>query len=681
MDLLQRKARRSKWAVIEAITELPRTLDETYEDAMERIRSQHPDDVELALRALKWVYFAREPLDLKDFQYAMVINQGDTNIQQNRVDEPEYVASVCAGMIQLDSEAQVIRPVHETAQDYFERQANESAAAHLLIAATCLTYFLSDRFYQIPTHVRRVDLINSRGPVLYRARIWAFLSQNCFARYAATYTMVHICRSSQDELLDMLIKLSLEGAKLKTDISSPFIAGPKLTAFLLAQPEDAFSTGRFGNMGPFQFAAGFRLNHLIPIFIRRGVDVNGRDYNQHTPLYVSTCVGNEEATKMLLDAGANVNATSRVSTPRVFDSELRVTPLNEAYYRGWDSIVLMLIAKGARIHNFEREFPSIEQQPPVGDVDSTELCYSIAKREIENKLQHELSLHSDKSSQISRVLYMLSKHVDLTEVGFGNFMDVEDDCGRRPLDWALAEGNAGVLTRLLNQGANVNEFRMLGKLHDGRYSLNFDVVECFKLVLDARPSLKLDGADASTLFSQAVHHKNFALIRLLLRRESQFEGAAFVSYRALLSIVQSGETDLIEPILRRAANPAVNDRGPPMIWVASFLGHTEMVQALHSFGANINTSCHGLGTVLGTPLAAAASSAKLETVKALISLGAQLNTISSRLGTALDIATALDRTEVGEYLTQQGGTCCRSGSILTKHVYDLTFSKVAAGTG
>jgi hypothetical protein len=193
----------------------------------------------------------------------------------------------------------------------------------------------------------------------------------------------------------MLIKLSLEGAKLKTDISSPFIAGPKLTAFLLAQPEDAFSTGRFGNMGPFQFAAGFRLNHLIPIFIRRGVDVNGRDYNQHTPLYVSTCVGNEEATKMLLDAGANVNATSRVSTPQVFDSELRVTPLNEAYYRGWDSIVLMLIAKGARIHNFEPEIASIEQQRPETSIPQSS---GTALQKERLKTNHNMNSHCIQTS-------------------------------------------------------------------------------------------------------------------------------------------------------------------------------------------------------------------------------------------------------------------------------------------
>jgi hypothetical protein len=256
MDLLQRKAKRSKWAVKEAITELPGTLDKTYGDAIARIRSQHSVDVELALCALKWVYFAFKPINLKDLQYTIIIIPRDTNIHQDRVDEPGYIVSVCAGLVQLNKDAQVIRPVHKTTQSYLEQQTKDVAGAHAQIAAACLTYILSKNLYQIPTSVRRVDLVNRRGPVVYRARAWSFILQHCFARYAATYALTHIYRSSESKiLLDMLTRLCLEDAKLNSNNSSPFIAGPKSTAFLLVQPEEVFSIGSFANMGPLQFAA------------------------------------------------------------------------------------------------------------------------------------------------------------------------------------------------------------------------------------------------------------------------------------------------------------------------------------------------------------------------------------------------------------------------------------------
>jgi hypothetical protein len=194
------------------------------------------------------------------------------------------------------------------------------------------------------------------------------------------------------------------------------------------------------------------------------------------------------------------------------------------------------------------------------DGGSAEIWQRIAERQ----------MLAEKSSDISRTLYMLSKHANLTDVGFTNMIDFEDDRGKRPLDWALDEGNVRVLKSLLSQGASINGFRMLEKAHADRYSLNSSVVECLRVILDTRPALQLDGADASALFSQAAHYKNYGLIRLLLRREAQLEGASFVSYRALLKIVEDGETDLVEPILKRAASPVHDDPGPPMIWVASF---------------------------------------------------------------------------------------------------------------
>jgi hypothetical protein len=64
-----------------------------------------------------------------------------------------------------------------------------------------------------------------------------------------------------------------------------------------------------------------------------------------------------------------------------------------------------------------------------------------------------------------------------------------------------------------------------------------------------------------------------------------------------------------------------------------------------------------------------------------VSLRAKVDIVCSRLGTAFDIATVLGRTEVLEYLIQQGGSSCGSKSMLTTEIYNLTFSKLAAGTG
>ncbi|KAF2493616.1 ankyrin, partial [Lophium mytilinum] len=322
MDLLERKAKRSRWAVNEAITELPKTLDQTYGDALLRIRTQHPEDVELALRALQWVYFAREPLSLKDFQYAMVIVAGDTDIQQDRVDEPEYVISACAGLIQLDREAQVVRPVHETAQAYFDGKPQEASAAHSDIAATCLTYLLST------------------------TRAWSYLSEQPFARYASTYAIMHTQRAGEAKPWDLLLRLCLEDVQQTPAEIRNVAFGPKLTAFLLVQSEEAFNIGRIGNMGPLQFAAYYGLNEMLSKLLNAGIGANMSDYNRHTPLHVAVWAGNEEAVRILLDSGASVNASSEIETREFYPNYYRSTPLSEAWHRKHSSIYDLLLSRG-----------------------------------------------------------------------------------------------------------------------------------------------------------------------------------------------------------------------------------------------------------------------------------------------------------------------------------------------
>jgi len=149
---------------------------------------------------------------------------------------------------------------------------------------------------------------------------------------------------------------------------------------------------------------------------------------------------------------------------------------------------------------------------------------------------------------VSRLVYKFSGVIDFAGLG-GELINVEDDRGRLPADWAFEKGDIPALKLLLDHDASVNEFRMLGQIYAGRYSIKSDVVECLRIILEARPSLKLDGADASSLFSQAARHGNYALIRLLLQRQKLFGGASLVSSRALQKIVDSGEVEMVEPIL------------------------------------------------------------------------------------------------------------------------------------
>ena len=95
------------------------------------------------------------------------------------------------------------------------------------------------------------------------------------------------------------------------------------------------------------YAAAFRTPEVVALMLREGADVNWRGgFRDTTPLHeAATADANLESLELLLDAGANVNATTRIEDPSGFyggalDGQ---TPLHEAAYYGQVKILTRLL--------------------------------------------------------------------------------------------------------------------------------------------------------------------------------------------------------------------------------------------------------------------------------------------------------------------------------------------------
>jgi hypothetical protein len=116
-----------------------------YEEAMRRIESQNSDDKQLAERVLLWITFALKPLTLKELQHALAVEPDETDLDEEDLPDEELLASVCAGLVTVDREGDIIRLVHYTTQEYFERiRMAQFPYAQTSIATTCLStlYFI-----------------------------------------------------------------------------------------------------------------------------------------------------------------------------------------------------------------------------------------------------------------------------------------------------------------------------------------------------------------------------------------------------------------------------------------------------------------------------------------------------------------------------------------------------------
>jgi hypothetical protein len=116
-------------------------LDDAYKKALQRIDGQLEGDRELARKVLSWITFAKRPLTTVEICCALAVEPEEDEIDPENVLTQEDLISVCAGLVVVDQESDLIRLVHYTTQEYFERTGdvwNPGGQEH--IATTCLTY-------------------------------------------------------------------------------------------------------------------------------------------------------------------------------------------------------------------------------------------------------------------------------------------------------------------------------------------------------------------------------------------------------------------------------------------------------------------------------------------------------------------------------------------------------------
>ncbi|KAH6668467.1 hypothetical protein B0J14DRAFT_518928, partial [Halenospora varia] len=112
---------------------------------MERIDRQKSGLQLLAKKVISWITCAKRPLTTSELQHALAVNIGDPCLDKENLREIDDMVSVCAGLVTVDEESNIIRLVHYTTQEYFERTAKRwFPDAETDISMTCVTYLSFD---------------------------------------------------------------------------------------------------------------------------------------------------------------------------------------------------------------------------------------------------------------------------------------------------------------------------------------------------------------------------------------------------------------------------------------------------------------------------------------------------------------------------------------------------------
>jgi hypothetical protein len=310
--------KKSPKAIRIALERLPKgldALDSAYKEAMERIEGQVADSQELAKQVLSWIVCAKTPLTTLELRHALAVEVGDPELDEENLPEVEDMVSVCAGLVTVDEESDIVRLVHYTTQEYFERTWETwFPEAQTDITKTCVTYLSFNSFDTGFCETDKEFQARLRGHVLYdyAAHNWGY-----HARAAST--------EAEHSVLQFL--------KSEAHVSA------SSQAMMLSKGDSwlpGYSQHVPRQMTGVHLTAYFGLGEVMITLCENGYDLNIRDTRCQTPLWWAARNGHEAVVKLLL-AQDGVDPDSKDNSGG--------TPLSWAARNGREAVVKLLLAQ------------------------------------------------------------------------------------------------------------------------------------------------------------------------------------------------------------------------------------------------------------------------------------------------------------------------------------------------
>ncbi|KAI9765366.1 MAG: hypothetical protein M1840_007446 [Geoglossum simile] len=291
-------------------------LDETYKQAMERIEGTGSRVQELAKYILAWIIHAKRPLSTAELQHALAARPRTKNLDIDYLPSVRVLLSVCAGLVTIDKRSGIVRLVHYTTQEYFERTwTSWFPNAQMDITNACVTYLSFDVF--------------ETGFCQSDEEFEARLRTNVLYDYAARNWGHHAYTASIEEgSIEEDLVLNLLKSRAKVSATSQ--------AMMASRSYSGYSQRVPRQMTGIHVAAYFGLVGMIIGLLKNGYNPDLQDSYSQTPLSWVAMGGNEAVVKLLL-AKDGVDINSRDSRGR--------TPLSLAAMGGREAVVKLLLAK------------------------------------------------------------------------------------------------------------------------------------------------------------------------------------------------------------------------------------------------------------------------------------------------------------------------------------------------
>jgi ankyrin repeat protein len=452
---------------------------------MERIEGQAVDQKELAKQVLSWITCAKRPLTTTQLQHALAIEVGELELDEDNLPQIEDMVSVCAGLVIVDEQSGIIRLVHYTTQNYFERTQDKwFPSAQAQIATACVTYLSSMVFESGPclTDDKFEERLRMNPLYDYTAKNWGYHAQS--ATWPIPCVMEFLGKRPQVDASSQALLVSNQRLSIASNYSQSY-------------PKDRTAT---------HLAAYFGVNEAVTELLEAKNDADSKDQVDRTPLSIAAEQGHEAIVKLLLAQGADPDSKNTHGW----------TPLIFAIGEGHKAIIKLLLAQGANADLKDKKgFTPLILATWQGHE-------AIVKLLLAQGADTDSKVTSGYYQGWTSLIYAAEQgHKDVAKLLLAEGADIElkDRVGRTPLSFAAWHGHEAIIKLLLAQGANVHS-KATQKFYKGRTPLSFAAggghEAIIQLLLAYGANINEADKRGNTPLSFATRNGHKAVVKMLL---------------------------------------------------------------------------------------------------------------------------------------------------------------------
>ncbi|KAK9850017.1 Nucleoside phosphorylase [Penicillium brevicompactum] len=598
-----------------------KVLDNAYEGAMERIQNQVKDRRDLALQVLLWISCAERRLTSTELQHAIGVEENTSEFDNENISDIGLIVSTSAGLVIVDKESDIIRLVHHTTQEYFQRTSQRwFPEAHLQMTKVCIVYLRFEDF--------KSGECDDKWTYEERLRLHPFYE------YASTEWGYHAAKSALAQ--ELAIELFKDTAKIAactqvmrsrygTFYSDPSkMTGLHLSAWFglyetasllldmrnivgsqISPPPPEFSANDINiecrdhlQQTPLHYAAFWGYEAVVKLLLVNGAEIESRDYIQQTPFCGAANNGKEAVVKLLLENGAQIDTR---------DSNNR-TPLSHAAESGHDFGVKLLLE-----HNADIKSRDMYNQTPLFHA-----AISGQEEVVQLLLARNASLECrDTHNQTPLTRAAENGHDAMVKLLLANNAETEtrDINGRTPLAYASENGHQSVVNLLLEQNSDTES-----RDKNGQTALSLAAENghetVVKLLLEHNGQIESQDKNNQVPLDYAAWNGHTTVIKLLLAHGAKSDHRDNQDRTPLHSAAENGHEAVVELLLEQHnMNPDYQDNeGWIPLHSAASHGHEAVVKLLLEYGAEID--CRNMDGL--TPLHSAADCGHVAAMKLLL---------------------------------------------------------------